>query len=59
MPRTTTVVDPSHFTSFEDAAVLKFFEHSRFLEIPKQLADTSFNAGKGRLLDALPKTSCV
>lgn len=53
------MVDPSHFTSFEDAAVLKFFEHSRFLEIPKQLADTSFNAGKGRLLDALPKTSCV
>lgn len=59
MPRTTKVVDPSDFDSLEVAIVMKFFEHSRFLKIPKQLADTSFDAGNGRLPDALPKTSCV
>lgn len=53
------MVDPSHFTFSEHAAVLNFFEHSSCLEIRKQLADTSFNARKGRLLNALPKTSCV
>jgi len=62
----TAVVDISNSASFEDAAVMKFFEASTRNLLArgaaagvKQLADVSFDGGKVRFPDAPPKASCV
>ena len=66
MHQMTRVVDLSNSASFEDASVMKFFEASTRNLLAqgaaagvKQLADISFDGGKVRLPDALPKASCV